>query len=178
MDNNEEKEIVKEETVAKKGKGKGILIGSLIAVIVLLAGVVVYFAFIKDKDKDTKKDDSSKPTNKVDNNTNNNDNNDDNNKPNNNDNDNNVTNTTVSDEKLSSIMKKFKKYGLFELKYGGNQEFSKDKITTYQYQNLESYILSNDTSDNWQEHFDNGEEYSASKSVDLDPDTSTCWLKV
>lgn len=151
----EEKEIKIEETSKKENKkGKGLLIGILIAIIILLAGTTCYFAFIKDSDK-KEGNSKSKETN-TNNNNNNNNNIDNNNKPDN-------TKTEVSSDEISAIMKIFDKYSLMELIYGEKSSFTKDKVTNIQLNMLETYMISK-YSDEWQNHFDDNSEFSFSKS--------------
>ena len=161
MDNNENKEtieVVEEVNApAKEKKGKGKLIGILIAIIVLLAGTTCYFAFVRDNDKDKK--DNKKSSDTKNNNTK-----DDNTDPNNTKDDNNTTTTkeATSDE-ISAIMKKFDKYYLMELIYGTDATFTKDKINDLQLNMLGTY-MSAKYSDAWQEAYENNAEVSFSKS--------------
>ena len=142
--------VTEVSTPVEKKKEKGGLIAFLIIIIILLAGATVYFAFIRDNDK--KKDDNK--SSEKNNNNNNNIGNDP--EPDN-------TPKEISNDELSTIMKKFNKYYLMELIYGGNSSFSKDKLTDIQLKMLESYMVGK-YSEEFQDHFEDNSEWSFSKT--------------
>ena len=145
--------------LSKKKKGK-LLVCILISIIIILTGLVIYFAFIKDGNKGNSKEDnksSEKKDNKVDNKDN------DPNKDDNTKKDDNDKSSRNESEVISKIMKKIEKYYLLELTYGKTTNFTKDNITDIQLNNLETNMVAK-YEDSWSDHFENEEEWSFSKS--------------
>lgn len=141
----EKEEIVKES----KSKGNKILICILCLVIVLLAAAVIYLAFIKrDKEKVTAK---PEPNTKVNNNNNNE-------KPIKND------NRELTDDEISLLMNKVKKYFLFDLR--NNQKkitISKDNVTNEML--YSAYYYASSLDDSFSQHWENGNSWSFSTDV-------------
>ena len=147
------------ENEASKKKGK-VLVGILVAIIVVLIGLVIYFAFIKNnnKNKNTNESNTSESNNKDDNTDNTNPDNGDSTKKDDN-------NDIKEDENeiISNVMKKVKKYYLFELTYGKTTKFNKDNITDIQLNNLETNMVAKNR-DEWSDHFEDESEWSFTKN--------------
>ena len=172
MDNNNVETIEK----TKKGNMK-VLVYVLSSVIVILAGLLIYFVFIKDTSKEnTKNNDANKPINKVDNNNNNvdnntkNDNTKDDNTKNDNGNvdkpkeDNNSKSGAVSDDVIIDLIKKIKKYELLTLRNSDKKvTFNSNDITYDMLNALFDYVTGIDNS--YSEHFENETTWSFSQST-------------
>lgn len=141
----------KEENVNKiKSKGYKTLLCVLCLIIALLAGMVIYFAFVKSD----KKEKPDKPGSNIKINNNNNDIK----KPEVND------DRELSDDEISLLMNKVKKYYLFDLR--NNQKkitFSKDNVTNEML--YSAYYYASSLDDSFSEHWENGTSWSFSTEI-------------